>query len=277
MILEIATIRIKLTFEYSYNLNTEYINKIVEMYKAEDTADYDFELKTVHPSERPSTLYAMEPRNEALYLEKEDSFVFEKESWVSIINWKEKIMTAMFFGTGEDSHDQLLIRSLKLLVSLLVPQKGGVSCHCSAVSKKNENGLLFCGPSNEGKTTIALLLHRKWTLYNDEYNIIMPLDNCFHVYSTPFTTSEKLRFCSYGFAPVKKIFFLKKGAETKVESMTPKQKYLSVLENTYTFPTSGKICSAMMGNVEKISREIPAGMLYFKLGSDICEEIEHFI
>ena len=219
----------------------------------------------------------MESRNEVLYLEREDSLIFEKELWVSIINWKEKIMTVMFFGTGEDSYDHLLIRSLKLLVSLLVLQKGGLPCHSSAVAKNNEFGMLFCGPSNEGKTTIALLLSRKWVLYNDEYNIIMPVNNRYYVYSTPFTTPQKLNHCSFGSAPIKKIFFLKKGAENKVESITQKQKYLSVLESIYTFPTSKELGSIMMTNAEKISQEIQMEKLYFKLDIAIFKEIEQFI
>ena len=278
MILQIATIRIKLTFEHDYNLYTEYFNKIVTMYKTEDTAGYDFELKTLPPADRPSTRYTMESRNDALYMETEDFFIFEKESWVSTIYWKDKVMTAMFFiEAGAETYDRLLMRSLKLLVSLLVLQKGGLPCHCSAVAKEKEYGLLFSGPSNEGKTTIALFLHRDWELFNDEYNIIMPGNNGYRVYSTPFTTPQNFNFCSLGSVPIRKLFILRKGSENKVESMSIKQKYLSILESVYTFPTSKGFADLIMRNVEKVSQEILVEKLYFKLGSNICEEIKHFI
>lgn len=275
MILEIATLRIKLTFNHDYHLFTDYISNIVDKYKQNETTDYDVELITVKPEVRPTLRYSMEPRNDAFYFETDDCFIFEKDSWASIINWKQKTMFIMFFSdTNPESRDHLFVRSLKLLISLLALQKGGLPCHCSAATKNNDYGVLFCGPSNFGKTTIALLLHRHWTVFNDEYNIIMPQKNSFTVFSTPFTTSEKFKYCSKGSARVKKIFYLGKGAENKTAMLTPKQKYLSLLGSTYTFPTSESFGSAMMKNAEQISREIPMEKLYFNLGIDIIDIID---
>lgn len=278
MIIEIATIRLKLTLDHTYNLNTDYLNKIIEMYKVDNTDEYDFELKTIKSTDLPSSIYEMESRNDALYHETEDAFIFETESWTSTIYWKKKVMTTMFFNEkSANSHDRLLIRSLKLLVSLLTLQKGGLPCHCSALTKNNKYSIIFPGQSNAGKTTIAILLSRKWNIYNDEFNIIMPLKNGYYVFSTPFTTPEKFTFCTYGNTPLRKIFFLQKSPVNKTEKMTMKQKYFSVLECVYTFPTSEKFSAIIMKNVEKISQGIPIEMLYFNHKSNIAKDIEKFI
>lgn len=280
MILEIATIRIKLTFEHEYNLNTDYINKIIEMYKVGDTDEYDFEFKTIKRTEQPSTFYKMESRNEALYRETEDTFLFETESWASTIYWKNRLMTIMFFNKGfTHLEDRLFIGSLKLLISLLILKKGGLPLHCSAVSNNNQFCTLFSGQSYAGKTTIALLLHhkRKWAIFNDEFIIIKPHNGTYYVYSTPFTSPEKITFCSHGIAPLKKIFFLKKDIANRTEKMALKEKYFFVLGGTFTFPTSEYFGNILMETVEKIARNVPIEMLYFNNKSNIAERIDEFI
>lgn len=280
MILEIATIRIKLTFDYDYNLYTEYINKIIKMYKRDDSRGYDFELKTVKGTKRPSKLFKMEKRNEALYRETRDTFTFETESWASTIYWKEKLMTTMILDKeSTEFEDRLFLRSLKLLVSLLALEKGGLPFHCSAVTKKNQYSILFSGQSTAGKTTIALLSYYKWKwdIFNDEFNIIIPFKGSYYVYSTPFTSPEKITFCSYGSAPIKKIFFIKKDICNRTKEIALPQKYFYVLGGTYTFPTSEKFGIILMETVEKIARNIPMQILYLNHKSNIAEQIDKLI
>jgi len=278
MILEIATIRIKITLESPDTLMTDYLNTVMRMYKTEETDAYDFELKTTNSNHPVLTPADMEYRNGAYYTEYDDTFAFKTEEWASTIYWRDKIMTVMFVGERCLHNDVLLIRSLKLLVSLLIIEKGGVPLHCSAVAKKDNNrGLAFYGPSNAGKTTIVLFFGRTCSIYNDEFNIILPHTNNYQLYSTPFTSPEKIVFCTHGSAPLIKLFSLKKGPDNKTEPMTQKQKYLSLLESVYAFPTSEYFTNRLLLNLEEICMKIPVAMLYFNLSGTICEEIEHFL
>jgi len=251
MILEIATIRIKLTFEYEYKLNSEYITRIFDLYQSKDPIEtFDFELSLIEKNNLPSNSYTMEPRNDTLYYENNDTFIFEADSWASTINWNKKLMTTMFYNyENPDLLDRLFIRSLKL--------------HCSAVTDNDKFSILFSGQSLAGKTRTAFTLQFKkhWNIYNDEFNIILPCNGMYYVFSTPFTAPEKFIHCSHGSAPIKKIYFLKKSTACKIEAMSVQQKYFSVLGGIYTFPTSEKFSTIIMRSAEEIASNIPIEML----------------
>lgn len=266
MILEIATIRIKLTFEYEYILNSEYITRIFDLYQSKGPVDvFDFELSFIEKNNLPSNNYTMEQRNDALYYENNDTFIFETDSWASTIYWNKKLMTTMFYNyENSDLLDRLFIRSVKLLTSLLILEKGGIPFHCSAVTDNNKFSILFSGQSSAGKTKMAFTLEfkKQWHIYNDEFNIILPCKDSCYVFSTPFTTPEKFIHCSHGSAPIKKIYFLKKSTSCKIETLSLPQKYFSVLGGIYTFPTSDKFSTLIMKSAEEIARNIPMEMLY---------------
>ncbi len=275
MILEIATFRIKITIDTTYTLNTPYLDSIKKMYQAGTQDSCDFEIQTIPDTSRPSSIYSMERRLNALYFENADLFVFETESWAATIDWHKKLMTTTFFNENlTEPHDRLLIRSLKLLLSLLSLKKGGLPCHCSAITKDNSFSIIFPGRSNTGKTTIAHLLSKEWRIYNDEFNIILPCKNSYYVFSTPFTTPDKLKFCTTGYAPLKKIFFLEKSRENKIREMSLKQQYLSLLQCVYAFPTSEEFSNYIMTNTENIYQSIPIDLLYFNHISTIAEDFE---
>lgn len=280
MILKIATIRIKLSFEHDYDLDTEYITKIKKLYRADDADGYDFEVKTIKGTIRPSKLLKMEKRNGALYGETSDIFTFETKSWASVINWKDTLMTTMIFDKeSTECEDRLFLRSLKLLISLLALRKGGLPFHCSAVMNKNQYSILFSGQSSAGKTTVALFLYYKWkwNIFNDEFNIIMPINGTYYACSTPFTSLDKINFCSYGIAPIIKLFHIKKDMNNRAEEMTLKQKYFYLLAGAYTFPTSESFGKILMETTEKIARNIPMQILYLNHKRDIEEQIDTLV
>ncbi len=267
MILEIATLRIKITPAYTYNLTSDFMKRIFSLYTAKKSGgSFDFEIQLVEKMDRPSAVHAMESRGDTRYFENEELFIFETESWASTIFWKRKLMTTVFFQYEDNGLvERLFLRNLKLLVSLLILKKGGLPFHCSAVSPPdNKYGILFSGPPGSGKTKMAVTfqLKKRWHVFNDEFNGILPCDNHYFVYSTPFTTPEKFVHCSSGKTPVKKIYFLQEAPVTETGTLSLQQKYFSVLGGIYTFPTSENFSIIIMERAEDFARKIPIEMLY---------------
>lgn len=278
MVLQIAGIRIKTIISSEYKIQSDYFNTIVKWYGTASSESWDFEIRL-----EPESLFfdlnenIMERRNGLLYSETDNTFIFKTDSSTVHIDWRDKMMRLAFdHAIKGDPIDVLFVWNLKLLISLLVLQAGGLPCHCSAVYN-NHYSIVFSGRPRAGKTTIALLLKKKFEIYNDELNIIRPYSDTFYTFSTPFTSPEKLMFCSPGFSPLKKIFFLRHAQTNYTRPMSYKEKYFSLLGSAYTLPTSAYFADILMKNCENISNTIPIEMLYFNYMSNIAEKINNFI
>ncbi len=278
MIIAIATIPLKIIDQSKSVEKSPYLQQIINTYKSLKSNNFDFTVKILPPNSKFIKECESEKRFETLYHEDEESFLFQKNHWFYKIFWNQKEAYLHISNHSEDdSIDFQIIRALKLISSLLALKRGGIPYHCSALSDRKGKGIIFCGPSNIGKTTIGLLLHKKWTLLNDEYNIIMPEKNDYKVYSTPFTTAQKLVYCNKTSAFLKKIFFLKRGDANSTETLPRSERFKSLFKNIYTFPTSQSFSELMIENTEKICKKIDMENLYFNLGVDMIDKIDTFI
>jgi hypothetical protein len=94
----------------------------------------------------------------------------------------------------------------QLLVLFLLSRGRGVILHACGVVDEGK-GILFCGVSGAGKSTIANIWKPTYaTLLSDDRIIVRRMDGVFRMYGTPWHGDANV--CDPGNAPLEKVFFI---------------------------------------------------------------------
>ena len=124
-----------------------------------------------------------------------------------------------------ESNKNLLLNPLhypldQLLMVNLLSKGRGITIHACGIID-HENGIIFAGKSEAGKSTIANLWKGRGrvTILSDDRIIIRKIDGRFWMYGTPWHGDAKV--CSPEKAPLEKIFVLKHAKKNKVKKMSP--------------------------------------------------------
>lgn len=279
-VLQIGPMRISLAQECSCPLDTAFVQRALELYAGNNAAGCDFTVRILDKLEFPFPNNTSETRNGIRYWENREVFAFQTQTVRSLINWPAGTMHLAFVRRDESvEYDRMLFEQMKLLVSLLTLERGGLPLHCSAVAGDQDTGLVFVGPSGAGKTTIGMLLFldKTWRLLNDEFNILLPQGEEYEIVSTPLTHPNKFRYCTAGRATVKNLYVLEKSTEERTEDLDRRTRYFSLLSNTYSFPTSARFGQLLMENAEKTADKVPIERLYFTNSRTVARSIERFV
>ncbi|MBD3202657.1 hypothetical protein GF327_00020 [Candidatus Woesearchaeota archaeon] len=121
-----------------------------------------------------------------------------------------------------------LIPVLKFCYSIVLLQKDYLSLHACLVEKKNK-GIVFCGKSGSGKSTIAKLSSGSLC---DEYILIKKIKNDIILYSTPLSQSMK---CRKKILNLEKLFFIKKSDKNSITKMSNKNAWIEIMKNENLF------------------------------------------
>lgn len=263
MVVQISEIRIKLSDLFDIRITSQLFNNILSNYIIDPDSPFDYE---VNISDLP--LYVKDIKKfkifqNTLYYENQDFSCFKNSTMESLIDWLDHRMY-LSFNPGAENLDRLYLEQLKLLISLLTVKKGGIPLHCSAVSHKKIGGILFTGRSGAGKTTSAELMSRSCTVFNDEFNTLIPRNNTWYIHSTPFTNPYIFPTFPHNIAPLSVLFFLVQDTKNIVIPISFKRAYSALLENTYTFLTT-TITETIMDNIALLVRSVPSFLLHFTI------------
>jgi hypothetical protein len=268
LIVKISNFKIKIS---GYNKSTfvmELIKTVLDGFEVTANS-YDFEMMIVDRLAGRDQCFKFEKFKDILFCDNVDSIYFNTIETQAVISWiNGTMLITMSEEITESKRSILLIEQLKLLISLLVIQKGGFLCHCSAVKKKDFGGIVFSGPSGAGKSTIAKLLSSSCTVLNEEFNILMPNNGNWSIYSTPFCNPFSFPERSKGDAPLKAIFFLNKCSTTRVESMPFRRKFVSIMESAYFFSTE-RTGEAVLTATEMIISSVLVKKLHFAISPEL--------
>jgi hypothetical protein len=258
MVVDIASVRLKIILNEREVFFSPYLKEIFSVCSAEDS-QCDF---TVHSANSGASLSGMGRElelNGIRYRELSAAhFEFSVRNARFSLFFDRKV-GEIVRGDNELIHDDLIVTFLKLLVSLLILEKGGLPLHCAAVCGK-DNGYLFCGKSGSGKSTLALRLQPRYTILNDEFNVVVPdAKNGFRVYATPFTKQENLRFCSMISCSASRLFFFLDEKRKKIvpDALSGRIVLSLILENAFVFPTTDYFACRMFDNAAAIATAIP--------------------
>jgi hypothetical protein len=275
MMLQIAGIKILLAVSPEHYPETDYFKRACADYSISEGADYDFKVSLVEFQNNSCLKKASFIRNGASCLEESAASVFYSDSSACRISWMEKT-AALSFAPNSDRYDTLFMDYIKLLLSFIVIERGGLPLHSSAVHQDGKRGTLFFCQSEGGKTTIARLMAPEWKVLNDEFNIIMPENGNYYIYSTPFTAPENYHFGSKGRAPAHTLYALSKSLANSVANMTFREKYLSLGRNVFTIVATEAIGSMALRNMQDICSRVPLQRLFFINNKSIVRDINRF-
>jgi hypothetical protein len=200
--------------------------------------------------------------------------ILTSNKFISHIFWPKKLMTISI--EADCTHpDLLILENIKLLLVLLCIQKGGMSCHSSAVFK-NDCAVAFVGNSGSGKSTIADLLSKTWNMIDDDFNIFLPENGAFYIHTTPFYLLKTIRGNRPKSRPIqlKYIFILKKSIVTKIAPISSQEKYILIMGNTFAFSISEYFGQIMMENCQRLCECVPVSKLFFSKSDDINLKID---
>ncbi len=273
MVVQISEIRIKLSDPIDTRITSRLFNDILSNYMINSESYFDYEVIISNLPSYVKDIKNLKKIRNTHYYENQDFSYFKNSTMESAIDWVQQRMYLSFNSTAENL-DRLYIEQLKLLVSLLIVKKGGIPLHCSAVSHEKMGGIIFTGRSGAGKTTAAELLSRSSTVFNDEFNTLIPSGKRWYVHSTPFTNPYTFPTSPHNIAPLSVIFVLAQDAENKIIPIPFKRAYTALLENTYTILTT-TTSEAIMENVESLVRSVPSFLLHFTISETLESTILH--
>ena len=276
MVLQIAGITIKIAISADQYPQTDYFKKVCMTYSISEGAEYDFKVTVGAYNQDKRHAKAIITRNTVSYSENGDESMFYSDSSECCIRWEKKAAT-LSFAQNVDRYDILFMDYIKMLFSFIAISRGGLPLHSSAVYNEKNGGVIFFCPSGGGKTTIARLMTPEWKVLSDEYNMIMPENGNYLVYSTPFTAPENLHLCTPGHAPVRKLFKLSQSAVNSIAEMPFKDKFLSLGQCIYSIAATPYLGENILKNMQKLCNKIPIQKLSFVHNRTISLDFHRFI
>ena len=146
---------------------------------------------------------------------------------------------------------------LRLTLEIFFAQKECFFVHACAI-KKDGQGFVFIGPSRSGKTTIAHLLC-DWKVLSDDFVCLRNKNGISYVYATPW------RSYSYDFAPVEKMFFLKKSSVVEFKRLDAKLALFKISPHTFlNFPYQ-EITDKIIQGAASVIEGVPCYNMRFSL------------
>lgn len=156
-----------------------------------------------------------------IILDKSEKNLKREFSLLSRENIKaKKINTYYYVSLSEFSF--LLTQIIQKLL-----ERTGFMLHASAAIYRNQ-AYLFTGPSGIGKSTIAKLLKRRFTLFADDTVIIKKDQKSYICYQTPIIEKETYKKTLVGY-PIRGIFFLKQAKNQRLYKVEKKEKLFGFL------------------------------------------------
>jgi|GEM_PF-3482665 len=193
------------------------------------------------------------------------SFVAKTDSTKEIGFIDVERKRCLLYELFKDSRALLFTDFLLFCLYVFLGSSNGFLLHACGVVKDNE-GYVFAGPSESGKTTVARL-SKGLTLLSDECLCIKESDNSYRVYGTPWGKGGNK------FAKIKNVFFLKKGKAMAFKRVKPAAAASRILRDASFGALGQQITRNILNSVAKMVDEVPCYEMRFSVNSPIWESI----
>jgi len=160
---------------------------------------------------------------------------------------------------------------LRIVHTLVLARQGGFLLH-SASAIRNSKAFLFAGVSEAGKTTISRLAPPDVTLLTDEISYVRKDSDGYIAFGTPFT-GELAKLGENVSAQVSHLYLLAKGAENRIDPVTPAEAARSLLANLLFFAEDEELVQATFHSAFEFVNRVPVSRLTFVPDARVWELI----
>ncbi|MBL8786628.1 MAG: hypothetical protein JNJ59_17115 [Deltaproteobacteria bacterium] len=160
---------------------------------------------------------------------------------------------------------ELVTSALRAALSLAAPHAGGLLLHASAMVDPEGRGVVFLGPSGEGKTTLTRRL--PWQVLSDDAALVWrdATGSGWHVAGTPLRGKEGLAR-SARTAPLTHIVTLQKGRPLALTLASPSSAMAAILARTIYYAAPD---ARVLGVMQALAEEVRASTLGSRLDDDL--------
>jgi hypothetical protein len=150
---------------------------------------------------------------------------------------------------------------LRIVHTLILSRRGGFLVHAASVIRR-EQAFLFAGVSGAGKTTISRLAPSDTILLSDEISYIRREENGYLACGTPFT-GELAQVGENKSAPLRRLFFLDKGPENRIEALEPSEAVRLLLRNILFFAEDEELVKQVFQSACEFVERVAVSRLTF--------------
>lgn len=150
---------------------------------------------------------------------------------------------------------------LRIVHTLILAREGGFLLHAASVIR-NGRAFLFSGVSGVGKTTISRLAPPDVTLLTDEISYVRRDAGEYRACGTPFA-GELARVGENCSAPVAALFFLDKGPENRIQSVSTPEAIRRLLRNILFFAEDADLVKLVFRSACEFVDRVPVQRLTF--------------
>lgn len=155
---------------------------------------------------------------------------------IRILIYNENSNTAnLYISRNNDEKYIYRYGELLLFMSIVLEKYQGIIVHTTACSLKNYGGMLFCGKSGNGKSTISKIIKNYFgesvQVLTDDRAILRYNDRNVILYGTPWHSSSKYYLNSKDV--IKDVYFIKHGSNNEMNKIRKSVAFQYLISNSF--------------------------------------------
>ena len=286
MNLDIGDLKIKIITEHS--AVTDFCKDRYGSFISEGPADFELEIEFTD-SQDPAMYLGVEPDDVAGFLDpsrRNRSDTAKKGSGPAIIDYDDRILIyrSDFAGIVQPAlkKGKVLIKEnqitmgldsfLRICFSFIIIEFQGLVLHSAGIVK-GEDGYVFFGVSETGKSTISGLSQDFTTILSDEIIVIRKHKDGYHVYGTPFYGTLNYHAVNLN-KPIRAAFMPVKDTETYLKAAHPITFLSKFLAAVLFFGKEPELINRVLDIAHDFLDSVPFYEMHFKKDSTFWKHID---
>ena len=161
---------------------------------------------------------------------------------------------------------------LRVVCAVQAFQVGGFLFHAAGILRDG-CAFVFFGPSGIGKTTISRM-SGKGTVLNDDLILLLPVDEHWYAYSTPFSNSKHVAPLAGKFAPLAGMYRLVQDQQVFLENSTPGYTLAELIANIPVISTDPIHSPILVARCQRLLASIPVFRLHFRKDNSFWQVVK---
>ncbi len=164
----------------------------------------------------------------------------------------------------------------ELLFMYAASGRDGLLVHSAGCTVYNDIGIVFCGKSRAGKSTISkqLIRDNDFSLLSDDRIILHKKDNEYFMSGTPWPGEAGIAVNKT--VPLRALLFLKQSAENRLEAIAASDAFKQLLPVSTIPWHERELLPDVLDFCNSIAEDIPAFDIYFSKEEGVAEVVKKF-